>query len=223
MPFNNYAPRALSTFGHTQLEEFSKMSMTRRFVPALVTACLATAPLAAQAQDIGYTYVDVGYVTTDIDGVSEDLDGFVLRGSLEIAENWFLYARYVDQSISAGGVHVDGQEYAVGGGFAWPFADNMDLFGRIGYTEVELDVSGGFGGLGFDDDGYELGVGIRARPIEPLELEGVLNYVDLSDSGDDTSLGLAARWFVTDAFALGIEGDFDDDAETYGIGFRLQF
>jgi hypothetical protein len=196
----------------------------RKSLLGLVASALAIGPLVAQAQDIGYTYVDLGYVTTDIDGISKDLDGFVLRGSLEIADSWFLYARYLDQSVSVAGVDFDAQQYAVGGGFAWSFADNMDLFGRIGYTEVELDVSGGgFGGVNVDDDGYELGVGIRARPITSLELEGVLNYVDLSDSGDDTSLGVAARWFITDAFALGIEGDFADDAETYGIGFRLQF
>jgi hypothetical protein len=196
----------------------------RKSLLGLVASALAIGPLVAQAQDIGYTYVDLGYVTTDIDGISKDLDGFVLRGSLEIADSWFLYARDLDQSVSVAGVDFDAQQYAVGGGFAWSFADNMDLFGRIGYTEVELDVSGGgFGGVNVDDDGYELGVGIRARPITSLELEGVLNYVDLSDSGDDTSLGVAARWFITDAFALGIEGDFADDAETYGIGFRLQF
>jgi hypothetical protein len=197
----------------------------RKSLLGLVASALAIGPLvAAQAQDIGYTYVDLGYVTTDIDGVSKDLDGFVLRGSLEIAENWFLYARYLDQSVSVAGADLDAQQYAVGGGFAWSFADNMDLYGRIGYTEVELELSGGgFGGASADDDGYELGVGIRARPIAALELEGALNYVDLSDSGDDTSLGVAARWFITDVFALGIEGDFADDAETYGIGLRLQF
>ena len=62
-----------------------------------------------------------------------------------------------------------------------------------------------------------------ARPVDPLELEGAVNYVDLSDSGDDTSFGVAARWFITEAFALGVEGEFADDADTYGIGFRLQF
>jgi hypothetical protein len=197
----------------------------RKSLLGLVVASLAVVPfVAAQAQDISYTYVDLGYVTTDLDGVDKDLDGFVLRGSFEVADNWFLYARYLDQSVEVAGVDFDAQQYGIGGGFAWSFADNMDLYGRIGYTEVELDVSGGgFGGFGVDDDGYELGVGIRARPVDLLELEGVVNYVDLSDSGDDTSFGAAARWFITDVFALGVEGEFADDADTYGIGFRLQF
>jgi hypothetical protein len=197
----------------------------RKSLLGLVAASLAMGPfVAAQAQDISYTYVELGYVTTDLDGVGKDLDGFVLRGSFEVADNFFLYARYLDQSVSVAGIDFDAQQYGIGGGFAWSFADNMDLYGRVGYTEVELDVSGGgSGGFDLDDDGYELGVGIRARPLELLELEGVVNYVDLSDSGDDTSYGVAGRWFITDTFALGVEGEFADDADTYGVGFRLQF
>jgi hypothetical protein len=197
----------------------------RKPLLGLVAASMAVCPLlAAEAQDISYTYVDVGYVTTDLDGVDKDLDGFVLRGSFEIAEDWFLYARYLDESVTFRGVDVDFKQYAIGGGYAWSFADNMDLYGRLGYTEAEVEVEGfGFGGSDVDDDGYELGVGVRARPIEVLELEGAVNYVDLSDSGDDTSFGVAGRWFITDALALAVEAEFADEAETYGVGFRWQF
>lgn len=191
----------------------------------LVAAVLALAPFAAtQAEGISYTYADLGYVTTDLDGVSKDLDGFLLRGSLEVADNWFVYARYVDESVTFSGVDVDFQQFGVGGGYAWSFAENMDLYGRVGYARAEADThGGGFGGMNVDDDGYELGVGIRARPLDPFELEGSVNYVDLSDSGDDTSLGVAARWFITDNLALAVEGEFGDDADSYGIGFRWAF
>lgn len=197
----------------------------RKPLLGLVAASLATCPLlAANAEGIGYTYADLAYVTTDIDGFDDELDGFLLRGSLEIADNWFLYARYLDESVSTQGVDIDFQQYSVGGGYAWSFAENMDLYGRLGYTKAEVDVENfGFGDLDADDDGYELGVGVRARPIDIIELEGAINYVDLSDSGDDTSLGVAARWFITDAIALGVEGEFADDADTLGIGFRWQF
>ena len=187
----------------------------------LVAASLAFCPLlATHAEGISYNNLDLAYVTTDLDGISEDLDGFALRGSFEIADNWFLYAGYLDQSVDVRGFDVDLQRLSVGGGYAWPFADNMDLYGKFGYTQVEADA--GFG-ADLDDDGYELVAGLRARPLPPFELEGSINYVDLSDSGDDTSLGLAARWFIADSFALGVEGEFADDADTYGIGFRWQF
>ncbi len=188
----------------------------------LVAASLMLSPLATtQAEGIGYTYADVGYVVTDLDGIDKDLDGFLLRGSLEIAENWFAYARYLDQSVTFGGADVDLQQFSVGGGYAWSFADNMDLYGKLGYTEAEVDVSGSGGSV--DDDGYELGVGIRARPVEPFELEGSVNYIDLSDSGEDTTLGVAARWYFTDNLALGVESEFGDDAKSYGVAFRWAF
>jgi hypothetical protein len=58
---------------------------------------------------------------------------------------------------------------------------------------------------------------------EQVELEGSVNYVDLSDSGDDTSLGLAARWYLTEQVALGLETAFSDDATSYGLGVRWHF
>lgn len=199
--------------------------MMRKSHLSLVAAALALTPIAAtQAEGIGYNYVDLGYVTTEIDGVRKDLDGFVLRGSLEVADDWFVYGRYIDQGVEFAGVDVDLERFSVGGGYAWSFAENMDLFGKVGYTQVELGLSGG--GLGHaseDDDGYELAVGIRARPVAPLELEGSINYIDLSDSGDDTSLGVAALWYIADHLALGVEGEFADEEDTYGIGFRWEF
>ncbi|MGI9246364.1 MAG: outer membrane beta-barrel protein [Steroidobacteraceae bacterium] len=197
----------------------------RRSALIPLAALLAIGPLAAaQAEGISYTYADLGYVTTDLDAVSKDLDGFLLRGSLEIANNWFLYARYVDQSVSFSNVDVDVEEYGVGGGYAWSFAENMDLYGRVGYVSAQADASGGgFGGYEVDDDGYEVGIGIRARPLDPLELEGSVTYVDLSDAGDDTAFGVAARWFITENVALAVEGAFADDADSYGVGFRWAF
>lgn len=188
---------------------------------SLVAAALALmAPIAAtQAEGIGYTYVDLGYVTTDVDGFSKDADGFVLRGSLEVADNWFVYGRYVDQSVEVAGGDIDVERFSVGGGYAWSFAENMDLFGKLGYTRVE----GEFGHASADDDGYELGFGIRARPLSAFELEGSINYVDLSDAGDDTSLGVAALWYIAEHVALGVEGEFADDEKTYGVGFRWEF
>jgi hypothetical protein len=189
----------------------------------VLAAALALTPLVAGAQagntDISYSYLEAGYVTSDVDGISKDLDGWLLRGSFEPVENLFIYGRYLDQSVTIRGVDVDGQDWALGVGYAFPLADKLDLYGKAGYVSAEASA----GGLDLDDDGYELGVGLRARPLDPLELEGTVTYVDLSDSGDDTSFGLGARWYIVDQFAIGLEGNWGDDADTYGIGFRWAF
>jgi hypothetical protein len=107
----------------------------------------------------------------------------------------------------------------LGVGYAWPIGPKADIYGKLGYVSAEVDA----GGFDADDDGYLLGVGLRGRPADQLELEGAVNYTDLSDSGDTTSVGLAARWFFTEQFAVGVEGEFGEDANTYGVGVRWNF
>lgn len=184
-----------------------------------VAATSALLPFLAQADGLSYSYLDLAYINTDIDQFDQDVDGFALRGSLELTDQVFLFAGYTDQSTSIFGNDLDVQTYGLGVGYAWPVAPSTDLYGKIGYVKTEAD----YDRFNVDDDGYSLGVGLRGRVADQFELEGSINYVDLSDSGDDTSLGLAARWFFTEQFAGGIEGEFGDDANTYGIGFRWNF
>jgi opacity protein-like surface antigen len=189
----------------------------------LLAVAITLAPLAAGAQSAGssisYSFADLAYVTTDVDGVSKDLDGWLLRGSFEPVENLFVYGRYADQSVSFAGGDVDTQTWALGVGYAFPLADRVDLYGKAGY----INADGSAGPIDLNDDGYEIGAGLRARPLDPLELEGSVTYQDLSDAGDDTVLGIGARWYIADQFAMGLEGEFSDDADTYGIGFRWAF
>jgi hypothetical protein len=186
---------------------------------ALLASSFAIAPLAAQADGLSYSMLDVGYLVTDIDNLDENADGFALEGSYEFVENWFGYGHYGDQTVDAFGSNLDLKVFGLGVGYAWPLADTTDLYGKLGYTQVEAEAFGGSA----DDDGYALSVGLRSKPVEQLELEGAINYVDLSDSGDDTGFGVAARWYFTNQFAIGVEGGFADDATSYGIGARWSF
>ena len=188
--------------------------MKLKFASALI-ASAALLPVAAQAQSPSYSYLDLAYVETDIDGIGSNADGFALRGSFELTDSVFMFAGYLDQSVR----NVDLETYNVGFGYAWSFAPNMDLYGKLAYVKAEAD---GFG-FSADDDGYGIGVGIRSFVTDALELEGAINYVDLSDSGDDTSFGIAARWYFMPQFAVGLEAAFGDDADSYGIGVRWNF
>ena len=193
--------------------------MRFKFVSALA-ASAALAPFLAQAEGISYSYLDAAYVNTDIDRFDEDVDGFALRGSYELTDNVFVFAGYADQGTSVAGFDIDLQTYNLGLGYAWPLGEALDVYGKAGYVSAQADVQG----LGdADDDGYSLAVGLRGRAVEQLELEGAVSYVDLSDSGDDTTLDLGARWYFTPQFAFGVEGSFGDDANTYGLGVRWNF
>lgn len=187
---------------------------------SVLAATAAFAPFLAHAEGLSWSYLEGGYVNTDIDRFDEDVDGFALRGSYELTDEVFVFGGYTDQSTSVAGRDLDVQSWNLGLGYAWPLGEALDLYGKLGYVSAEADLEG-FGDA--DDDGYSLAVGLRGRAVEQLELEGAVSYVDLSDSGDDTTLDLGARWYFTPQFAFGIEGSFGDDANTYGLGVRWNF
>ena len=89
-------------------------------------AVLALAPLATLAESPSYSYVEGGYVRTNIDGVGKDADGFLVRGSIELPHDFFLFAGYIDQDVYG----IDIKQYGVGAGYAWSMTDTTDLYGK---------------------------------------------------------------------------------------------
>ncbi len=186
-----------------------------KIVNAMVgTLLLAAAPLAAQAEDMSYSYVDLGWLSTDIDN-GPTADGFGLRGSIGFAENFFAFAEYSNQQVS--GVDVD--QYAVGLGGRFGISENVDLVGRAGY--IQADASSG--GFSIDDDGYLVSAGIRGRVADGFELEGHVIHRDFGGGSDDTSVAVGGRYFFTENFAVGAEYEMADDANTILAGVRFAF
>lgn len=177
---------------------------------------LAAAPLAAQAEDMSYSYVDLAYVDTDFDGPGPSADGFGLRGSVGFAENWLAFAEY--SAVSVSGVDID--QIAVGFGGHYGLAENLDLVGRLGYFQFEVDVGGGVDG---DDDGYLADLGLRGRVGTAVELEGGVRYSDLDVLGDDTALVLGGRFHFNQTWALGAEFQSGDLTESILAYVRASF
>jgi hypothetical protein len=183
---------------------------------ALGSLMLAAAPLAAEAEDMSYSYVDLAYVETDFDGIGPSADGFALRGSVGFAENWLAFVEYADQSVAG----IDLDTIAVGFGGHYGLAENVDLVGRLGYFQVELDAGAG---LDADDDGYLFDLGLRGRIGGAVELEGGVRYTDLDDGGDDTALVIGGRFHFNRTWALGAELQSGDDLETILAYVRASF
>jgi hypothetical protein len=168
---------------------------------------LAAAPLAALAEGMSYSYVNLAYVDTDFDGVGQSADGFGLRGSIGFAENWLAFGEYSAQSVQ----DVDIDTMTVGFGGHYGIAENIDLVGRLGWTQVDFSVPG----LGdIDDDGYLIDAGLRGRAGEAVELEGGLRYTDYSDGGDDTAFMFGGRFHFTKTWALGAEYQSGSDTSS---------
>lgn len=194
----------------------------------LVGAFICTNTYSSDAE-ITYNYVDLAYVNTDVDdalpGVDVDGDGGAIRFSGSVHPNVHLFGEYSQVDLDFG---VDVTTWQVGVGYNHSLADYTDLFATVAYADAEVEASG----VSFDDDGYALGAGIRhmfvndqirASVLDGIELLGRLNYVDLDDSGDDTS-GTAGILFHFDpVLAVGIEGTWSDDVTSYALGVRLMY
>jgi hypothetical protein len=176
---------------------------------------LASAPLAAMADDMSYSYVDAAYVETDIDNAPK-ADGFALRGSVGFAENWFVFADYAAQSVQ--GIDIDSYDVGFGGHYA--INDSLDVVGRLGYTKIELDAGAG---LSADDDGYLLDLGLRGLVTEGVELEGGIHYTDFSDGGDDTGFYFGGRFHFNKTWAVGAEYQSGDDTDSILAYVRASF
>lgn len=199
-----------------EIPHLTKENQIMKIVNAMVgTLLLATAPIAAQAEDMSYSYVDAGYTEVDIDNGPTG-DGFGLRGSVGFAENFFIFADYSSFDFD-GGVDVD--LYSVGLGGRIGIADDVDLVGRAGYVEADASA----GGFSIDDDGYLVSAGVRAQVAEGFELEGNVIYTDFGGNADDTAVAVAARYFFTENFAVGTEYQLSDDADTLFAGVRFSF
>lgn len=177
---------------------------------------LAVAPLAAMAEGMSYNYVDLAYVDQDIDGVGPSADGFGLRGSVGFAENWLAFADYSSTSVQG----IDIELLAVGIGGHYGLTDQLDLVGRAGYYEVNLDAGGG---INADDNGYLLDLGLRGQVTEGVELEGGARYTDLSDGGNDTAVYVGGRFHFNKTWALGAEYQSGDDVSTILAYVRASF
>jgi hypothetical protein len=194
--------------------------LMQRFSLSLLATLAACLPFTSQAGTMDYSYAEIAYIDTELDDddIDVDGDGFELRGSVAFSENFFAYAGYQDLGFDFG---IDATRFDVGAGMRWPLNPKIDLVGRAGIvkTDVELDRFG----VDEDDDGFLIGARLRSAITEELEVEGGFDYVDLDDSGDDTSITLEGRYFFMPQFSGGLKLEFGDDATAIGIGARVTF
>ena len=186
-------------------------------VTAAATALLALAG-PALADGPNYNYLEVRYQGMELDGAGFDVDGdgLGLSGSFEIGDMWQVFANYNNNGFD---FDVDLDEIQLGGGFHAPLTNNVDFVANFAWVRFEIDSPIG----GVDDDGIGASIGLRGMVTDRFELAGFVNYIDLDDGGDDTSVGGQAWYSFTENFALGFQASASDDITRYGIGARLYF
>lgn len=179
----------------------------------LVAAALV--PLTSAAQGLDYTYVEASYLNTKIDvGPKISGDGLGLSGSVAVRDRVFVLADYARANFDRG---IDSTGYDIGAGYRWPLQPRLDAYGEVAWVHSRVDTD--FGGA--HDNGYDVDVGLRSRVGDKLELEGAIDYVDLS--GSETSLLLRGRYFLTSTVAVGLGYDVNHDNGGWSVSLRAQF
>jgi hypothetical protein len=178
---------------------------------------------SAGAQGFDYSYLQLGYSTFDSDNIGDDGDDLGLSGSYAINPDWHVFAGYKGAGLDSG---ADITTLGVGFGYNTELSPTVDMFARLSYQYVDVDVHGpGVGGVrvGGDDSGIGFGVGMRFAASEQLEIDAGINYVDLGDGVDETAFSLGGLYNFTDSFSAGLGGSWSDDASSYSLVGRVYF
>ena len=187
---------------------------------AFILALILAAP--AMADGINYNYLEGSYQRVELDdGLGDvDGDGYGIAGSVALGESWHLIGGFNGTSFDVlPGIDVDLDELVLGGGFHTSLTSNMDFVANLAYVRLE----GSSLGFSIDDDGIGASIGIRAMASQNLELAAALQYIELSDGGNDTTVRGDAWYNFTPNFAVGLNIGAGDDLLRYGIGARIYF
>ena len=188
---------------------------------------LAATPFLATAadNDMSYRYFQVGYMETEVDipGANETLDGFGTRGSFGFAENFFVFTEFSSQEIEEGNAELELNQMAIGLGGHYPLTDTIDLVGRVGAAEADLEVTAGdVTVLDLDESGYIAGAGLRAQAGDNVQLEFGVIHQDIGEFSD-TGFEVAARYHFNRNWAVALEYQDIGDFSNVFAGVRYSF
>ena len=180
---------------------------TRQMMLALAVAVALGAP-AAEAQDLGFTYLEGGFIAGFVNDVEEfgtntdngstlELEtdsggGGFIGGAWQFWKNLHVFGEYAlasqDLEVSDGIDTVEGDfdlvRWRIGVGYAYPFSPTMAFYGRLSFDSAELkDVQVADFNLDadVDDDGIggEVGMIWAATPV--IHLQGHVRYTSVGE------------------------------------------
>ncbi len=216
----------------------------------LSIAVLSAISLCSQAQaaDISYNYVQAALINMNVDtkfdedvNLSADLKGYNLKASFSAGDNFYIFGGYrdVNDDITYEESTLDYgvAELNVGLGYRLAATENTDWLFEVEYLNDE--ISAGLDGLNgsIDSDGYRIGVGLRGKASDKVELYGKVNYSDLGkvslgdgwyfDFGNGIGAELGAIIGLNETWGVIVEYQLDNREDTdfsqFGLGVRASF
>ena len=180
--------------------------MLRSSLLFLLLALSAT----ASAEEFDYNWLGFGLGVIDYDG-NVDGEKLGIDGSFAFHEDFHAFASYEAADLDFG---IDSTAFDIGVGYNTELSDVIDAWARLSFEYQEFD---GPGGGSNDESGLGFGVGLRFAATQQLELDAAIEYVDLDNLPDDTTLTLGGLYSFTPQFALGFFGKWGDDISAYTL------
>lgn len=176
---------------------------------------------ASAAEGLSYTHVTVGYNNLEFGG-DEDFNGYSFALSLRTSENNYLFASTTDldsdDEDEIAGEEVNVSSTRLGFGIIFGINDALDINGTVAFVNQDgddaLDIA--------DDDGFEIGVGVRSLVGERFELGGSITHQNLNDV-TATNFEAYGRYFVRSAISAGLTYQDADDISGPSFDIRIDF
>jgi Ax21 family sulfation-dependent quorum factor len=182
---------------------------------ALALALLPLLPIAAQANELSYSFIEGGYTRTDLD-VFRDSDGLRIGGSAALGSNFHVFGNYGREEVPVQGVDLDFDLWNVGFGYHYAMSPRAHLVTELAYRKLDL-------GQGFDADGVSVEVGVRGLLGDRVEGWAMLGYFDGKDISGDTYARLGGQLRFNRNWGLMLEATVSDGNNNYFIGPRFTF
>lgn len=187
-----------------------------RFPSTFVLLATALAPSIGAAQ-FSYNTIEISIVDVEVGAPAIDGDGYEIGGSFEINERFFAFGSYQDQALDFG---IDGSALSIGGGFRDELSNRFDFVATAALVSAEFEALG----VSFDDDGLGVAGGIRAGIADKFQVDAMMNWVDLDDSGSDSFISLSGRYYFNRTLAAFARTNFgEDNADSLQLGVRFDF
>ena len=216
---------------------------------ALATARLAAAPFvtqAAQASDLGYTYVEANYQAAEIDVEGGDdfkLKGYAVNGSLEIGQTpLYVFGGYRQADETTYGSYYgdyrltdDVEQFHIGAGYAYAITERLNLLTEVSHVTTRITNDYVW------DDGYteqdksrgtdlRAAVGVDALLADSLEGWGKAYFTHGDsfkdeDGNNEGKFGavVGMQYKFTPNWGVTAQVDYNSDLTVYGVGVRASF
>jgi len=195
--------------------------MKRILLAALAAAVL---PLAAQADDLSYTYLQAGYNAAHNDNSGRDTHGWSGDGSYALGEHFQVLAGFAHSNRDLpSDPNASVNAWRLGAGFHTPIGGKTDFVADVDYHQASID------GVNRDTKRYSGELGVRSALAPRFEGWALAGYSHAHDpNGDGRNNGevfgkLGGQYKFNKNWGLVAEGRLAENDREIFIGPRVSF